>query len=103
MLWYTAFPAVFFLVVARQARSQFPSSPADVTVIHSQLQEGVSISLKENDICDTTPGVKSFSGYVHLPKRSSPDPILSQSYDSHTFWWFFESRKDPSNAPLAIW
>lgn len=50
-------------------------------------------------ICETTPGVHSYSGYVHLP----PDPSMSRDYPVNMFFWFFESRKDPCNAPLAIW
>ncbi|KAE9380409.1 putative carboxypeptidase S1 [Stipitochalara longipes BDJ] len=48
-------------------------------------------------ICETTPGVRSWSGYVHLP------PSGSRSYPVNTFFWFFESRNDSLHAPLAIW
>ena len=53
----------------------------------------------ETQICETTPGVKSYSGYVNLP----PDPSEDRDFDTHTFFWFFESREDPENAPLSIW
>ncbi|KFY09286.1 hypothetical protein V491_08278 [Pseudogymnoascus sp. VKM F-3775] len=55
-------------------------------------------------ICETTPGVKSYSGYVHLPPGLLSDISgENQDYPINTFFWFFESRKDPKNAPLAIW
>lgn len=54
-------------------------------------------------ICETTPGVKSYSGYVHLPAGLLADVGVTQNYSINTFFWFFESRKDPANAPLSIW
>ena len=45
--------------------------------------------------------MKSYSGYVHLPYGFLDGE--SQDYNINTFFWFFESRKDPANAPLSIW
>ena len=48
--------------------------------------------------------MKSYSGYVHLPAGELDDQgVLNQTYEINTFFWFFESRKDPENSPLAIW
>lgn len=54
-------------------------------------------------ICETTPNVKSYAGYVHLPPNALADVDVDQPYPINTFFWFFESRKDPHNAPLSIW
>ena len=69
-------------------------------------------------ICETTPGVKSYAGYVELPVGHS------RNYTSHTFFWsvahlhhfiprrrslivstrrFFEARRSPEKAPLVLW
>lgn len=84
--------------------AQFPPIPSGVTVLDSHVEEGVRISYKENDLCETTDGVRSYSGYVHLPAGALTDlGVQNQTYEINTFFWFFESRKDPANAPLAIW
>ncbi|KAI8940711.1 hypothetical protein NX059_001977 [Plenodomus lindquistii] len=68
--------------------AQFPPTPVGVT----------------NDLCETTQGVRSFSGYVRLPAEALADlGVQNQTYEINTFFWFFESRKDPANAPLSIW
>lgn len=56
-----------------------------------QTGNNVTIRYKEPNICETTKGVKSYSGYVDL------------AADSHTFFWFFEARHDPENAPITLW
>ncbi|GIK00387.1 hypothetical protein Aspvir_004410 [Aspergillus viridinutans] len=81
----------------------FPPTPEGLKVVHSKHQEGVKISYKEPGICETTPGVKSYSGYVHLPPGRLNDVDVDQQYPINTFFWFFESRNDPVHAPLAIW
>ncbi|RFU78906.1 carboxypeptidase s1 a [Trichoderma arundinaceum] len=75
-----------------------PPTPESVTTIPSNLFPGVSISYKQ--VCETTPNVKAFSGYINLP----PNFILGQDYPVHSFFWFFEARSDnPENAPLSLW
>ncbi|RMZ16090.1 hypothetical protein D0862_01388 [Hortaea werneckii] len=58
---------------------------------------------KQTDICETTPGVHSYAGYVNLPPGSLADLGEANDYPINTFFWFFEARKDPLNAPLSIW
>ncbi|PTU23793.1 hypothetical protein P175DRAFT_0428594 [Aspergillus ochraceoroseus IBT 24754] len=73
-------------------RRQLPKDPTGVK--HLKTPSGVTIRYKEpgkEGVCETTPGVKSYSGYVDL------------SPTSHTFFWFFEARHDPANAPLTLW
>ncbi|ROT43715.1 alpha/beta-hydrolase [Sodiomyces alkalinus F11] len=48
-------------------------------------------------LCETTPNVKSYSGYVALP------PTTNFPYEQNLFFWFFESRQDPRNDPLVLW
>ncbi|KAI0472260.1 carboxypeptidase S1 [Xylaria cf. heliscus] len=83
--------------------AQFPPTPEGVTVLESKFGEGVTISYKEPGICETTDGVKSYAGYVHLPPGTLDDLGQPQDYPVNTFFWFFEARKDPVNAPLSIW
>ena len=46
---------------------------------------------------------RSYAGYVHLPPDALNETSEDQDYPINTFFWFFEARKDPHNAPLAIW
>ena len=71
---------------------QLPANATGVTTIKSPT--GVTIRYKEpgkEGICETTPGVGSYAGYVDLAP------------DSHTFFWFFEARHNPHTAPLTLW
>ncbi|KIV90011.1 hypothetical protein PV10_07361 [Exophiala mesophila] len=99
----TVFTSATLLLHAARTVAQFPPTPENVTVLESKFGDGVSISYKETHVCETTPGVRSFAGYVHLPPGELSDVNETQEYPINTFFWFFESRKDPANAPLSIW
>ncbi|KUJ23315.1 alpha/beta-hydrolase [Mollisia scopiformis] len=75
----------------------FPPVPEGITTIKSSNYENATISYKETFICETTPGVRGWSGYVHLPADASRD------YPINTFFWFFEARNRSTDTPLAIW
>ncbi|KAF1989946.1 putative carboxypeptidase S1 [Aulographum hederae CBS 113979] len=47
--------------------------------------------VNNSGICETTPGVNQYSGY------------LSVGTNMNMWFWFFEARKDPENAPISAW
>ncbi|KAF7373347.1 Carboxypeptidase [Mycena sanguinolenta] len=47
------------------------------------------LRVTEPELCDTS--VKQYSGYLDIAD------------DKHLFFWFFESRNDPSADPLVLW
>ena len=84
--------------------AQFPPTPENITTVNSRFHPGVKISYKKDPgICETSPGVNSYAGYVHLPANELNESFEDQSYPINTFFWFFEARNDPHNAPLTIW
>ncbi|KNG81454.1 carboxypeptidase S1 [Aspergillus nomiae NRRL 13137] len=77
---------------ASVGRRQLPKNPTGVKTLTTA--NNVTIRYKEpgkEGVCETTPGVKSYSGYVD----TSPE--------SHTFFWFFEARHNPETAPITLW
>jgi len=48
-----------------------------------------TLRLKKPNLCDTS--VDQFSGYLDI------------SDTKHFFFWFFEARNDPDNAPVVLW
>lgn len=47
--------------------------------------------------------MKSYAGYIHLPAGTLEGVGQEQDYAINTFFWFFEAKNDPENAPLSIW
>ena len=71
---------------------QLPLEPTGIQTLITP--NGVNITYKQpgkEGVCETTPGVNSYSGFVNLAP------------DVHSFFWFFESRKDPANDPITLW
>ncbi|KAK4545187.1 hypothetical protein LTR36_003366 [Oleoguttula mirabilis] len=77
---------------APNAERQVPADPTGVTTITSP--NGASIRYKQpgkDGVCETTPGVNSYSGYVSLNETTN------------MFFWFFEARENAATAPLTLW
>ncbi|KAJ9131642.1 Carboxypeptidase [Pleurostoma richardsiae] len=47
--------------------------------------------VKNSGVCETTPGVDQYSGY------------LEYATNQFMWFWFFESRSNPEEAPLGLW
>lgn len=97
----TVFTYIFLLCLsALLSYAQFPAPATGLTTLDSRLDPAVKISYKQSQVCETTPGVKSYSGYVHLP-ASALNGVAG--YNISTFFWYFEARHNPKTAPLAIY
>lgn len=74
------------------AYSQFVPTPTGLTETEGHYNLSVRYKEVPEGICELTPGVKSYSGYVDVEPQES------------VFWWFFEARNgEPENSPLTIW
>lgn len=53
--------------------------------------------LLQTNLCETTPGVSSYSGYVTLPSED-------KTYNASLFFWYFEARDgSTATAPTTLW
>lgn len=70
-----------------------PVDPTGVKTITSP--QGAQIRFKQpgkdGGICETTPGVDDYAGYISLDATTN------------MFFWFFEARTNPSEKPLTLW
>ncbi|EFX06048.1 carboxypeptidase [Grosmannia clavigera kw1407] len=51
-------------------------------------------------ICETRPGSKAYSGYVHIPANKTAD---IGGFDINAYFLYFQARESPETAPLAIY
>jgi hypothetical protein len=82
----------FFLTSAINATilpKQVPAPATGLQTIYSP--DGVQIRYKNPGICETTPGVNTYSGYIDLDPKT------------HIFFWFIEARANPERAPTTLW
>lgn len=69
---------------------QIPKDPTGVMTITSP--QGASIRFKQPGkagICETTPGVDDYAGYISLNEKTN------------MFFWFFEARENPAEKPVG--
>jgi carboxypeptidase C (cathepsin A) len=91
--------AFLLFLSALLSYAQFPAPARGLTTLDSKLDPAVKITYKQTHVCETTPGVKSYSGHVHLP-ASALNGVAD--YNISTFFWYFKARHNPQTAPLAI-
>lgn len=69
---------------------------------------GATMSFVTNSgICETTAGVNQYSGYLSVGSKlmvAHEEPQSDNYLANENMWfWFFESRNNPTTAPLATW
>lgn len=86
------------------AQSNFPPEPTGLTEFFSKRWPGATISYKQTSICETTPGVKAWSGYVGMPwELLNRIPDVHVDYDINLYFWYFEARHNAEDAPTSIY
>ncbi|KAM0339671.1 hypothetical protein ACHAPU_010854 [Fusarium lateritium] len=63
----------------------------DITVFEHGMTRSSVEYVTNSGICETTPGVNQYSGYLNYGTNQS------------MWFWFFEARHNPKKAPLALW
>jgi carboxypeptidase C (cathepsin A) len=90
--WRATSASLASLVLLPLTYSQFITAPTNLTETKGYYNQTVRYKQVPEGICELTPGVKSFSGYVDVAPEQS------------VFWWFFEARNgEPEDAPLTVW
>jgi hypothetical protein len=96
--------ALASFITSVYAQFGYPPPVSGLKRIQAPGNPDVFVTYKEpsNEICRTTnPKQKQYAGHIHLPPRILAP--IQQDYPINTFFWFFEARENPQDAPLTIW
>lgn len=94
-----------FLAQSAPTSGQFPPVTSEsLKTVYSPVNGNITLRYKSPAIgtCTTVfPTQKQYTGYVSIPPYTLAP--IQQKYTVNTFFWFIESRTDPSSAPLTIY
>ncbi|KAI0996939.1 Carboxypeptidase [Podosphaera aphanis] len=91
ILLLPTFQAQETLAQAKGQVSHYLENGVERTLFRHEATGAAIDYVKNSGICETTPGVNQYSGY------------LSVGTDENMWFWFFEARNNPRTAPLAAW
>lgn len=86
---YTIWKSLTILAGASTILAQLPAEAVNVRTVTGG--NGMTLRYKEPGLCESTDGVRSYSGFIDVTE------------DKHLFFWFFESRSHPSTDPITMW
>ncbi|KAE8220832.1 hypothetical protein CF319_g5703 [Tilletia indica] len=104
--------ALFAVASLSSGINALPSQPSHHILAHPALPaHSLRITEVPADLCDTTKGVRSWSGYLDV----NVDQLRKQHADAraydladtgiteHFYFWLFESRSNPATDPYVLW
>jgi carboxypeptidase C (cathepsin A) len=86
---YLAWKSLAILAGAMIVLAQLPAEITDMKTVTGL--DGMTLRYKEPGLCESTQGVRSYSGFIDIAE------------DKHLFFWFFESRNNPLSDPITMW
>lgn len=96
---------IAFLAQSAPTSGQFPPITSEsLKTVYSPVNGNITLRYKSPAVgtCTTVfPTQKQYTGYVSIPPYTLAP--IQQKYTVNTFFWFIESRTDPSSAPLTIY
>lgn len=96
---------IAFLAQSAPTSGQFPPVTSEsLKTVYSPVNGNITLRYKSPAVgtCTTVfPTQKQYTGYVSIPPFTLAP--IQQKYTVNTFFWFIESRTDPSSAPLTIY
>lgn len=88
-------------LAAGMSNASLPPLSKNVITKHIQHVPGASITYKKTHICETK--AKAYAGYVNMPAEYLHDIQGDVPYNASIFFWYFQARELPDEAPTAIY